>query len=176
MPHVELALRLSPLDPQRPLWFTFAGLALLHIGDPAAARSWLEKSVAVAPQFVTSLVFLAAAQQLEGHSEEARRTIAAVQRLNPTLSQSPASSNNSLLPNAGVPSGRAFARACTRPDCRINRRSIASFPRKPRRENEKSPAAAYPASIPTRRLRRLPIAEQLPLRRLSRSRPGLAAL
>jgi len=86
LPHIELALRLSPLDPQRPLWFTFAGLALLHIGDPAAARSWLEKSVAVAPQFVTSLVFLAAAQQLEGHSEDARRTIAAVQRLNPTLS------------------------------------------------------------------------------------------
>src|SRR5262249_27574769 len=78
LPHIELALRLSPLDPQRPLWFTFAGLALLHIGDPAAARSWLEKSVAVAPRFVTSLVVLAAAQQLEGHSEEARRTIAAV--------------------------------------------------------------------------------------------------
>ena len=86
LPHIELALRLSPLDSQRSLWFTFAGLAQLYTGDPTAARSWLEKSVAATPQFVTSLVFLAAAQQLEGRNEDAHRTIAAVQRLSPALS------------------------------------------------------------------------------------------
>jgi tetratricopeptide (TPR) repeat protein len=86
LPHIELALRLSPRDPQRALWFAFAGLALLYTGEPAAAKSWLEKSLSAAPQFVTPLVFLAAAQQLEGHGEDARRTIAAVQRLSPNLS------------------------------------------------------------------------------------------
>ena len=83
---IELALRLSPLDSQRALWLSYAGLALLYMGDAAGARPWLEKSVAAAPQFVTALVFLAAAQQLDGRNEEARRTIAAVQRVNPTLS------------------------------------------------------------------------------------------
>ena len=86
LPQIELALRLSPLDSQRALWLSHAGLALLYIGDPAGARPWLEKSVEAAPQFVTALVFLAAAQQLDGRDEEARRTIAAVQRVSPTLS------------------------------------------------------------------------------------------
>jgi adenylate cyclase len=38
---IEQALRLSPLDPQRPLWYTFAGLATLYAKQPDAARSWL---------------------------------------------------------------------------------------------------------------------------------------
>ena len=37
LPHIELALRLSPLDAQRSLWFTFAGLALLNTGQPKVA-------------------------------------------------------------------------------------------------------------------------------------------
>jgi TolB-like protein/Tfp pilus assembly protein PilF len=86
LPHIELALRLSPLDAQRALWFTFAGLAHLYIEEPGAARSWLEKSVAAAPQFVTALIFLAAAQELDGLDADARRTLEAAQRINPTLS------------------------------------------------------------------------------------------
>jgi len=35
LPEIELALRLSPLDPQRSLWFTFAGLALLYLDRPS---------------------------------------------------------------------------------------------------------------------------------------------
>ena len=54
--------------------------------DAAGARVWLEKAVADAPQFVTALVFLAAAQQVDGRGEEAQRSIAAAHRMSPTLS------------------------------------------------------------------------------------------
>jgi TolB-like protein/Tfp pilus assembly protein PilF len=84
--HIELALRLSPLDAQRALWFTFAGLAHLYAEELGAARSSLEKSVAAAPQFVTALVFLAAAQELDGLDADARRTLEAAKRITPTLS------------------------------------------------------------------------------------------
>jgi hypothetical protein len=47
---------------------------------------WLEKAVAATPQFVTASVFLAAAQQLEGESEIARRTMAAALQKSPTVS------------------------------------------------------------------------------------------
>lgn len=86
LPHIELALRLSPLDAQRSLWFTFAGLALLYTGQPKMARQWLEKSVAAAPQFVTALVFLGVAQELDGQDADARRTIEEARRINPSLS------------------------------------------------------------------------------------------
>jgi TolB-like protein/tetratricopeptide (TPR) repeat protein len=85
LPHIELALRLSPLDAQRSLWFTFAGLALLSAGEPGA-RPWLENAVAAGPQFVTALVFLAAAQQLDGHDDDARRTMGTARQMSPTLS------------------------------------------------------------------------------------------
>lgn len=84
--HIKLALRLSPLDAQRPLWFTFAGLARLQIGEAQEARGWLEKAVAAAPQFVTAVVFLAAAQQLTGDAEDARRTMASARQMTPSLS------------------------------------------------------------------------------------------
>jgi TolB-like protein/Tfp pilus assembly protein PilF len=84
--HIELALRLSPLDAQRTLWFTFAGLASLHLGDPRTARTWLERATASAPRFVTALVFLAAAQELEGQDMDARRTVSAARGINPALS------------------------------------------------------------------------------------------
>ena len=84
--YIEAALRLSPRDAQRSLWFTFAGLALLYTGDVDAAQLWLEKSIAAAPLFVTSQVFLAAALQLHGRAAEARRTIAIAQRLSPAVS------------------------------------------------------------------------------------------
>src|SRR6516165_1628580 len=86
LPYIDLALRVSPMDAQRALWFTFAGLAQLYADEPGAARAWLEKSVAAAPQFVTALIFLAAAQELDGHETDARRTLDAARRINPTLS------------------------------------------------------------------------------------------
>jgi len=86
LPHIELALRISPLDAQRSLWFTFAGLALLHEGDATGARARLEKAVAAGPQFVTARLFLAAAQQLGGQDEDARRTMAAALQMSPALS------------------------------------------------------------------------------------------
>jgi tetratricopeptide (TPR) repeat protein len=83
---IELALRLSPLDAQRPLWFTFVGLARLQIGEAQEARGWLEKAVAAGPHFVTALVFLAAAQQLTGDADGARQTMAAARQMTPALS------------------------------------------------------------------------------------------
>jgi TolB-like protein/tetratricopeptide (TPR) repeat protein len=86
MSDFELALQLSPLDPQRLLWYTFAGLAKLYLGAPSDARAWLERAVEVRPQFLTALVFLAAAQQLGGDDSGARKTIATVRQINPDLS------------------------------------------------------------------------------------------
>jgi tetratricopeptide (TPR) repeat protein len=40
--HIELVLQLSPLDAQRALWFTFAGLAHLYVEELGVARSSLE--------------------------------------------------------------------------------------------------------------------------------------
>jgi hypothetical protein len=54
--------------------------------QPSAAKSSLEKSVAAAPQFVTALIFLAAAQELGGLDTDAHRTLEAARRINPTLS------------------------------------------------------------------------------------------
>jgi hypothetical protein len=50
------------------------------------ARLWLEKSVAAGPQFVTALVFLGAALELDGQDADARRTIEEARRINPALS------------------------------------------------------------------------------------------
>ena len=83
---INLALRLSPLDPQRPLWYTFAGLAKLYLNAPAEAREWLTKAVEAGPKFVTAPVFLAAAQQIDGKDKEAHRLIQAARAMSPALS------------------------------------------------------------------------------------------
>lgn len=86
LPASELALRLSPADPQRPLWYTIAGLAKLHLNAPSEAQEWLTKAVDAGPHFVTALVFLAAAQQIDGRDAEARRAIEAARAMSPALS------------------------------------------------------------------------------------------
>jgi hypothetical protein len=49
----------QPTGSQRALWFTFAGLAHLYAGEPGVSG----KIRRVTPQFVTALIFLAAAQE-----------------------------------------------------------------------------------------------------------------
>lgn len=86
LPAIEQALRLSPVDPQRALWYTVAGLAKLHLSAPGEAQEWLAKAVDAGPHFVTALVFLAAAQQIDGKDTDARRTIEAALAMSPALS------------------------------------------------------------------------------------------
>ena len=86
VPLLERALALSPLDPQRPLWFTFAGMALLYRREPGQARAWLEKALEVNPRFVTALVFLAAAEELDGDEAGARRSLATARQMKPEIS------------------------------------------------------------------------------------------
>lgn len=83
---IERALQLSPFDPERSLWFIFAGLAHLYVDEIGEARGWLERSVEIKPDYVTTLVFLSVAQELDGQHAEARRTVEAARKINPALS------------------------------------------------------------------------------------------
>lgn len=85
---IEKALRLSPLDPQRSLWWMFGGMALLHADEPKAAIDWLEKAVQVNPDLVAAQIWLAAAYQLAGEPQEARAAVRRALQTNPKLTLS----------------------------------------------------------------------------------------
>lgn len=82
---IERALRLSPLDPQRPLWMSFAGMALLYADRPVDAVPWLEKSVALKQDFLNPRVWLAAAYELQGRSDKAADAVKEALRISPAL-------------------------------------------------------------------------------------------
>jgi tetratricopeptide (TPR) repeat protein len=82
---IKTALQLSPLDPQRALWSSFAGMALLFAGRQAEAIPWLEKSAALDPHFVNPQVWLSAAYALDGQGDKASNAVKTVLRLSPKL-------------------------------------------------------------------------------------------
>lgn len=82
---IKTALQLSPLDPQRSLWSSFAGMALLYAGHPAEAIPWLEKSAALNPRFLNPQLWLVAAYALDGQGDKASRVLQTVLRLSPKL-------------------------------------------------------------------------------------------
>jgi tetratricopeptide (TPR) repeat protein len=85
LPAIEKALELSPHDPQRFLWLSFAGMAQLYAGRPKEAVPWLEKSAALRPSFINAQIWLAAAHQLAGDSEQATAAAKAALKLSPSL-------------------------------------------------------------------------------------------
>jgi TolB-like protein/class 3 adenylate cyclase len=70
--HIVEAFRLSPRDSEAFRWMRFAGVAMLQIGDDAAAAAWLRRSIETNRNHSLSHFSLAAALGLLGMQEEAR--------------------------------------------------------------------------------------------------------
>jgi TolB-like protein/Tfp pilus assembly protein PilF len=77
------AMRLSPRDPDLPMWQMIAGVAALHLQQNDEAIDWLTKSVTLNPSNPFSRMFLASALALTGRQDEAKAEVAELLRLNP---------------------------------------------------------------------------------------------
>ena len=83
---LQVALRLSPLDPQ--IFTVQTGLAFAHFfaGRNADATSWATTAVRQQRNFLTAQFILAACHAMSGRVEEAQEDCARIMQLNPTLS------------------------------------------------------------------------------------------
>jgi adenylate cyclase len=83
--HLAMAMRLSPLDSL--MFGILNGFAMAHLlaGRYDEASSWAEKSLREKPDYMPSLRFAAASYALAGQSEEARKLMARIVRLDPGL-------------------------------------------------------------------------------------------
>jgi tetratricopeptide (TPR) repeat protein len=83
--HFTQAMRLSPLDPE--MYRMQAGMAAAHLfaGRFDAASSWAEKSFRDLPSFLMVVSVIAASHALAGRTDEARRAMQHLRRLDPAL-------------------------------------------------------------------------------------------
>lgn len=79
------AMRLSPLDPE--IFRMQAGTALAHLfaGRFDIASSWAEKAFRELPTFLIAVSIVAASHALAGRTDEARRAMQHLRRLDPAL-------------------------------------------------------------------------------------------
>ena len=82
------ALRLSPLDPRRSYYKSHAATAALSAGQYDRAIELAQRSLRVNSLHTSTLRSLAVAQVSSGRIEEARETVAALLRIEPTLTVS----------------------------------------------------------------------------------------
>ena len=82
-PGLETALRLSPREPDVPIWQS--NVCVLHsfLAQWEQAIEWCEKARAGKPADVYTLVMLAAANAWAGHDKEAKEAVAQLQKLSP---------------------------------------------------------------------------------------------
>jgi TolB-like protein/Flp pilus assembly protein TadD len=83
--HILEAFRLSPRDSEAFRWMRFAGVAMLQIGDDAAAATWLRRSIETNRNHSLSYFSLAAALSLLGVRDEARAAATAGLELYPNF-------------------------------------------------------------------------------------------
>ena len=83
--HVKEALRLSPRDPLAFLWVNYAAAAKLLSGADEEATGLYRRSIELYRNYPLSHLQLAAALQLLGRSEEARKEAEIALQLNPKL-------------------------------------------------------------------------------------------
>lgn len=83
--HFERAMRLSPVDPE--MYRIEAGIAMAHLfaGRFDAASTWAEEAYINLPTFVMAAGIVAASRALTGQTVEARRAMAQLRELDPTL-------------------------------------------------------------------------------------------
>jgi len=79
----ERALRLSPLDPLRAVWFYQMALAHLLMGRDKVAHEWTGKAIAANPRFPGTYWVRAAALAGLGQEAEARAAVAEYRRIAP---------------------------------------------------------------------------------------------
>jgi TolB-like protein/class 3 adenylate cyclase/Tfp pilus assembly protein PilF len=81
--HVKEALRLSPHDPFAFVWVSWAASAKLYLGHDAEAVALFRRSIELYRNYPLSHLYLAAALQLLGQPEEARKEAEIALQLNP---------------------------------------------------------------------------------------------
>ncbi len=83
--HFARAMRLSPLDPE--MYRMQAGMAVAHLfaGRFDAASSWAEKAFRDLPSFLMVVGIIAASHALAGRTDEARRAMHHLRKLDPAL-------------------------------------------------------------------------------------------
>ncbi|MGE3773729.1 MAG: winged helix-turn-helix domain-containing tetratricopeptide repeat protein [Gammaproteobacteria bacterium] len=83
--HFTQVMRLSPLDPE--MYRMQAGMAVAHLfaGRFDEASTWAAKSFRDQPTFLIVVALIAASHALAGRAEEARRAMAHLRQLDPTL-------------------------------------------------------------------------------------------
>jgi tetratricopeptide (TPR) repeat protein len=83
--HFTQAMRLSPLDPE--MYRMQAGMAAAHLFAKRfdEASSWATKSFRDLPTFLIVVAFIAASHALAGRTDEARRAMQHLRRLDPTI-------------------------------------------------------------------------------------------
>jgi TolB-like protein len=83
--HFTQAMRLSPLDPE--MYRMQAGMAAAHLFAKRfdEASSWAAKSFRDLPTFLIVVAFIAASHALAGRTDEARRAMQHLRRLDPTI-------------------------------------------------------------------------------------------
>jgi TolB-like protein len=79
------AMRLSPLDPEMFQMQTGTAMAHMFAGRYDAASAWAEKACHELPDVLRTFAFGAASHALAGRTDEARRAMQHVRRLDPTL-------------------------------------------------------------------------------------------
>lgn len=83
--HFARAMRLSPLDPE--MYRMQAGMAVAHLfaGRFDTASSWADKAFRELPSFLMVVGIIAASHALAGRTDEARRAMHHLRRLDPAL-------------------------------------------------------------------------------------------
>ena len=85
--HVDLAMRLSPLDPLYYAMLSLRGMTHLAAGDDQAGAEWAERGARAPGAHVLISMIAAAAQALAGNDEHAGHWAADVRRRNPALTR-----------------------------------------------------------------------------------------
>jgi len=85
--HVDLAMRLSPLDPLRYAMIGTRALAYMSTEDFADAADWAERSARSPGAHVLIAMIATAAHALAGHDQQAAEWAANVRRRNPALTR-----------------------------------------------------------------------------------------
>jgi tetratricopeptide (TPR) repeat protein len=107
----ERALRLSPLDPFKYYYDSLAATAALSAARYDRAIELAERSLTMNRNHTSTLRALAIAQSQLGHLDEARKTVAVLMRLDPTLT---ASSYLERSPSGAYETGKIWSDALRR--------------------------------------------------------------
>jgi len=83
--HVVRAMRLSPHDPQIAMMQAAMACAHFFAGRLAEASSWAERSVRLQPNYFIATCVLAASRAIEGRLADAKKAVARLRQIDPTL-------------------------------------------------------------------------------------------